>query len=160
MPRDKQARELSATILQYMPRAIALPRQPKSRRERHLHACARFATKSYSGPRHPRHLRDESSPTPVRATQGCWAEFRVAPAGAAPARNMECSGERGVCDKDEGYRSSKDVVKNIRARTEGRYLERPDTCTVQHTKHDCCSRSGRVASAWTCVLHAASSEPT
>ena len=98
--------------------------------------------------------------TIYRATQGCWAEFRVAPAGAAPARNMECSGERGVCDKDEGYRSSKDVVKNIRARTEGRYLERPDTCTVQHTKHDCCSRSGRVASAWTCVLHAAFSEPT
>jgi hypothetical protein len=29
--------------------------------------------------------------------------------------------------------------KNIRARTEGRYLERPATCTVQHTKHDCCS---------------------
>jgi hypothetical protein len=23
------------------------------------------------------------------------------------------------------------------------YLERPDACTVQHTKHDCCSRSGR-----------------
>jgi hypothetical protein len=34
--------------------------------------------------------------------------------------------------------------KNLRARTEGRYLERPATCTVQHTKHDCCSRLQQV----------------
>ena len=28
------------------------------------------------------------------------------------------------------------------------------------TTHDCCSRSGRVASAWTCLLNTAFSEPT
>jgi hypothetical protein len=40
------------------------------------------------------------------------------------------------------------LEKNVRARTEGRSLERPATCTVQYTKPECCSRSGRVASAW------------
>ena len=35
-------------------------------------------------------------------------------------------------------------------------MERPAARTVQHTNYDCCSRSGRVASAWTCVLNAAS----
>ena len=40
------------------------------------------------------------------------------------------------------------VVKTLRQERTGRYMERPATCTVQH---DCCSRSGRVASAWTCM---------
>ena len=51
--------------------------------------------------------------------------------------------------------SSTDVYNTLRQERTGRYMERPATCTVQHTEHDCCSRSGRVASAWTCVLHAA-----
>jgi hypothetical protein len=92
------------------------------------------------------------------ATQRCWAEFRVTPASPP------------------GRISSTDVVKNIigarvlafhycnRARTEGRCPERPATCTKQHTRGSTRSMIAaagrRAASAWTCVLDAAFSEPT
>ncbi len=67
--------------------------------------------------------------------------------GAAETPPLTHEVTRSAVENEESVLIRKGIEhrcwKNGWARTEGRYLERPVTCTVQHTKHDCCSRSGR-----------------